>query len=457
VARRSLSVVFMNGYHVPPVNTVKLTGAAQITGIPTESPDARRTLVAGLVLRTQAPSRMVAAVIISALQLIIAFRIGGRMSLETVLPSVTGVVGGYIAGQVIAHFPLWRNARASEERITAVLALDIAFVYLLTGATSAPMHFDRALFGMIVVVHVANHFFGGRQAWRAVQMGIGGYLALLYYASVTGLPVDVPGELWTLALCAAGISLIVRQAAGVRRRLRMLVTLFENVEDGDFTQTYNVAADKQPDEITRVGQAYNRVRAQLSSMILTDPLTGCLNRRGFDQSLAREVARSTRTAGAFGLIAVDLDHFKAINDTHGHLAGDALLREVGAILLASGRAGDVVARMGGEEFAILLPDAGNAGANLFAARLCERIRSHEFVLGAQGQRVSLTVSVGVAVGAPLGEPNFAALLWSRADSALYAAKRGGRDCVRAWMSETELSGEHAVIGTVPRRARTLLS
>jgi diguanylate cyclase (GGDEF)-like protein len=108
--------------------------------------------------------------------------------------------------------------------------------------------------------------------------------------------------------------------------------------------------------------------------------------------------------------------------------------------------------MGGEEFAILLPGSGAAGANLFAARLCERIRNHEFVIGPQQLRIDLTTSVGVAVGAPFGEPNFAALLWSRADSALYAAKRAGRDCARAWMNETEFSGEHAVIGSISRRA-----
>jgi diguanylate cyclase (GGDEF)-like protein len=282
-------------------------------------------------------------------------------------------------------------------------------------------------------------------------MGVAGYFGLLYFASNAGMSVELMDELWSLALWTTGAGLIVRQASGVRRRLRTLVTLFENVEEGDFTQSYDVDADRQPDEITRVGQAYNRVRAQLSSMVLTDPLTGCLNRRGLDQALVREVARAMRTGDSFALIAIDLDHFKSINDTHGHLAGDSLLREVGAILLASGRAGDVIARMGGEEFAILLPGSGNAGANLFAARLCEKIRNHEFVVAPDATRVNLTTSIGVAVGAPFGEPNFAALLWSRADSALYAAKRAGRNCARAWMNETDVSGEHAVIGAISRR------
>ena len=444
----------MNVYGTTNSAPVKMTGAAQITGIPTEppeSPEGRQAIIAGLCLRSQAPTRMIAAVVLSALQLLVVFQTDGQAALEHGLRRVTTLVGLYIVGIVLSHFALWTNARASSERVTAVLALDVAFVYLLTAATSSPANYERALLGMMVIVHVANHFFGGRQAWRTVQMGVAGYIGLLYYAAISHLPVEVANEMWSLAICTAGASLIVRQAGGVRRRLRTLVALFENVEEGDFTQTYDVVADRQPDEITRVGQAYNRVRAQLSSMVLTDPLTGCLNRRGFDQALSREVARATRIGDTFALVAVDLDHFKVINDTHGHLAGDTLLREVGTILLAAGRAGDVVARMGGEEFAILLPGSGNAGANLFAARLCERIRSHEFVIGAQELSLSLTTSVGVAVGAPLGEPNFAAVLWSRADSALYAAKRAGRDCARAWMSETELSGEHAIIGSISRR------
>ncbi len=444
----------MNSYSPLSARAVKLTGAAQITGIPTEiveSPESRRAVVAGLVLRSQAPVRLFAAVLLAAVRLLILFRTTGPSAIEAGASTVTVILGLYIVGLVATHYSLWRNARSGEERVTLVFALDVAFIFAMFGATSSPVEFHRALFALLVVVHLANHFFGGRHAWQTIQMGIIGYLGLLYFGNASAR-IDVVNELVTLAVATVAMSVMVRQAGGVRRRLSKLVTLFENVEDGDFTQTYDVIADRQPDEITRVGQAYNRVRAQLSSMVLTDPLTGCLNRRGFDQALAREVARATRTGDSFALIAIDLDHFKSINDTHGHMAGDTLLREVGAILLAAGRGGDVVARMGGEEFALLLPGSGHSGANLFAARLCDRIRAHEFVIDIHGQRIALTTSIGVAVGGPLGEPNFAALLWSRADAALYAAKRAGRDCARAWMDETEYSGEHVVIGSLSRRA-----
>src|SRR5262249_6136679 len=134
------------------------------------------------------------------------------------------------------------------------------------------------------------------------------------------------------------------------------VALFESAQEGDFADAYNADADTSPDAITRVGRAYNEVRLQLASMVLTDPLTGCLNRRGLDQAIAREIARSGRSGSELSVLAIDLDHFKAINDTYGHVAGDIVLREFGALLAHAARAGDIVARAGGEEFLALLPD-----------------------------------------------------------------------------------------------------
>jgi diguanylate cyclase (GGDEF)-like protein len=169
-------------------------------------------------------------------------------------------------------------------------------------------------------------------------------------------------------------------------------------------------------------------------MVLTDPLTGCLNRRGLDQTLAREVARAARTGSEIALLALDLDHFKQVNDTHGHPVGDAVLRDAGALLLRAVRPGDVVARTGGEEFAILMPDTGGSSAFQLATRLCDMVRMRAFVLN--GTRVPVTLSIGViATGLehddrPVSE--VADELKARADEALYGAKRSGRDRVRTW-------------------------
>src|SRR4029078_8917434 len=216
------------------------------------------------------------------------------------------------------------------------LCASLLFVFTLTLTATTPEHYERALFGTIVVMHVANYFFGRRHVWRVVQLGIALYIVLIASAGALHLHVDVAEEVWTLVLCAADILLMVLQTGDVRRRLRTIVRLFEHAEQGDFSRSDDAGADSRPDAITRVGLAYNAVRAQLASMVLTDPLTGCLNRRGFDQALTREISRATRAGAEFSLLAVDLDHFKHVNDTYGHLAGDDVLRAVGTLLVKSG-------------------------------------------------------------------------------------------------------------------------
>jgi diguanylate cyclase (GGDEF)-like protein len=414
----------------------------------THSSDDRREFAAAEVLRAHSTSRMIAAIVIAVLQIGLLHRVALGTALDRTMVGVISAVAIYIALVGVIHQVVKRRGRAAPSLVSAALLTDLLFVFGLTVTATTPDHYERALFGTIVIVHVANFFFGRRQAWRVVQLGVGGYLFLIASAVARGLHVDVAEEVWTLSMCAAGVVLIVVQAGDVRRRLRTIVRLFEHAELGDFSREYDVAADGRPDAITRVGLAYNGVRAQLASMVLTDPLTGCLNRRGFDQALVREVGRATRAGSEFALLAVDLDHFKQVNDTYGHLAGDIVLRAVGSLLVKAGRAGDVVARVGGEEFAILLAETGSTGAHLFATRLCERIREFPFEIGSNMVPVTLTTSIGVAVGAPRGVPNFAELLWSRADDALYEAKRADRNCVRVWSAVTRRSGDYAAIRLV---------
>ena len=178
-------------------------------------------------------------------------------------------------------------------------------------------------------------------------------------------------QLWSLGLFAIAGIVFIMQYGSFRLRLERIVALFESAQEGDFGAAYNADADTSPDAITRVGRAYNQVRLQLASMVLTDPLTGCFNRRGLDQAIAREIARSRRSGSELSVLAIDLDHFKAINDTHGHVAGDIVLREFGALLVHTARAGDIVARAGGEEFLALLPDTDLGGATRAALRLCD--------------------------------------------------------------------------------------
>lgn len=422
-------------YDKKPVTLSNLHTVRSVGWVSVSSPrDRARDVAAAGVLVGQARARIGIALVATIIQLALLYWVTGAGSPQFLIATAFGYVA-FVGGTALS-LRAWR--RASPAVVTLVLAGDMAFLFTLTMAGTTPAHYSRSLLGAMLVIHVANFYFGRRQAWRSIALGVIGYVALIAAATWRGLPVDRAEEVWTLMVGAGGTAVVIVHAGHVRRRLRMIVALFERAEEGDFSGEYNEAADHRPDAITRVGRAYNRVRLQLASMVLTDPLTGCLNRRGFDQALAREAARALRAGSELALVALDLDHFKMINDTHGHLVGDEVLRAAGALLNHTARAGDVVARTGGEEFAVLLPDTGAAGAFQFASRLCEVIRRHPFPSPTKfAQPIHVTASIGVVAGAPDADGTFVALFSSRADEALYAAKRSGRDRVRVWSSQLD--------------------
>ncbi|MET0314266.1 MAG: GGDEF domain-containing protein, partial [Hansschlegelia sp.] len=151
-----------------------------------------------------------------------------------------------------------------------------------------------------------------------------------------------------------------------------------------------------------------------------DQLTGVLNRRGFEERVAAHFRSAGRKTGA--LILCDVDHFKQINDAHGHDAGDAVLKAIGALLGGQARKGDVVGRIGGEEFAVLLPDAALSEAYECSERLRTAIAAAELPIS--GSRRRVTASFGVSVFEP---DDSWTQLYKRADVRLYEAKRAGRN------------------------------
>lgn len=158
---------------------------------------------------------------------------------------------------------------------------------------------------------------------------------------------------------------------------------------------------------------------------LTDQLTGLPNRRAFQQDFVRFVAETDRYGGASALVMVDVDHFKAVNDTHGHEVGDRVLQAVANVLLAQRRTTDRVARLGGEEMALLLPQTDAVGATEVAER-CRQAIADATVNTARGP-VRVTASFGVAVYRARSQGGDR--LYDRADRALYAAKHAGRNRV----------------------------
>lgn len=175
--------------------------------------------------------------------------------------------------------------------------------------------------------------------------------------------------------------------------------------------------------IRRQRLALADARAELARLVYTDPLTGLPNRRHFAERFEAEVARVARYGGSFSLAVLDCDYFKGYNDRHGHPAGDDALRELAFLLRDQLRASDSVARLGGEEFAVLMVGTDPAGAAVVAERLRARIAGHVF--GATGD--TLTVSIGIA-SAP-EDARTPDALFRLADQALYAAKALGRDRV----------------------------
>ena len=167
-------------------------------------------------------------------------------------------------------------------------------------------------------------------------------------------------------------------------------------------------------------------KKELEELAVHDPLTGLANRRLLIEQFQREAIRQRRSGKSLSLLLLDLDHFKSINDRYGHLAGDTCLKRVSAVIESRLRGADVVARFGGEEFIVLLPDTDEQGALIAAENLCQAVADAEVVL--PGAVVRLSVSIGVATAGP-GEPLDFDPLMEIADKAMYAAKKLGRNRV----------------------------
>ncbi len=343
-------------------------------------------------------------------------------------PSSIAAVVAYVLVTLLLTTLVRRSGEAQQGVVLATVAADILLVLAITDVATPPAYYSRSLLFGFAILHLSEFYFGRKIAWGALVAIVAGYLGMIWSVTGDGLPLSWLQELWSLSVFVLAAASFIIHYGSFKERLHRIATLFERAQEGDFAEEYDLANEKRPDGVTMVGRAYNRVRAQLANLVLTDPLSGCLNRRGLEQQLKRELARAARTGKDVALLAVDVDYFKEINDSWGHLAGDTVIQEVGEILRSVARGGDCVARTGGDEFTLLLPETSAAGAFRLATRVREAVSLHHF----QGvSKLAVSVSIGL-VADRVHDENILHDLHSRADEALYAAKDAGRDRVSIW-------------------------
>ena len=358
-------------------------------------------------------------------QSVLANRIGAPKALLV----AAGAVGVYLLFNEIVVRRVAQAGQAGRSLLHTVLVADYALIFTVLLAATPPAEYARGLILTIFVVQFTRLYFGLRATVVSVMAAAASYATLVVLATTSGA-LDEPAEqFWNLVIFLLGALLLGGLHGQVAGRLDRVLQLFERAQEGDFAGTYDESLDRMPDPITMIGRSYNKMRVRLQTIVLTDPLSGCFNRRGFDQLCVREVSRAVRGRHPISVLAIDVDHFKRVNDEFGHLTGDEVLREMGARLREIARAGDVVARMGGEEFEILAPDTSTDGAQILADRVQAAFRGKPFAsLGGTRQ---IGISIGIA-SAEAHNDQVAAMLIARADEALYVAKRNGRDRSQLW-------------------------
>jgi diguanylate cyclase (GGDEF)-like protein len=272
-------------------------------------------------------------------------------------------------------------------------------------------------------------------AWvHVLLIGATTIVAALQMSAVTGAAaVYLPFYTW-IGLVAA---LFLRPRAAASQALLVLAAMVAvmALRDPPYAFEYTLAAGSvMATSSLAVGilrQRTEHLAADLASQAHTDSLTSLSNRRGFDVRFGLEVDRALRDEKPLSLIVCDLDHFKAVNDEMGHEEGDVALRRAAGVIAGSVRSVDAVSRIGGEEFAVLLPGASPDEAVAVAERMRTGIGA-EF----RGYPVGLTASCGIASSERVvdGDPR---TLFTAADAALYRAKRAGRNCSVFYSPEGE--------------------
>ena len=287
--------------------------------------------------------------------------------------------------------------------------------------------------GMVMIVNLSLFIFiPGRVAlcaWVALAGTAGTVVTLIATGTAPHL---APGLALLLALPAVVGFISANRLQRVQRQEFIVRTRLQQA-NADLTA-----------EIAR----RTELQAELLRQATTDPLTGLLNRREFANRFALDLARAERDGSPLSVVLLDLDHFKKINDQFGHAAGDEVLRQVARLCLQCFRSIDSIGRLGGEEFAVLLPGASLDGAAAVAQRLAQQLVATPVVFGAH--TIPLSATMGVAERLPAEKT----LGLQRADQGLYAGKQAGRGRVMVARPDGQI-GQHGVAASAPAVAPAL--
>ena len=224
---------------------------------------------------------------------------------------------------------------------------------------------------------------------------------------------------------------------------------FERYMRSDFLQRRTI--HERTEELRSALLDVEKARGEAEALALLDPLTGMYNRRHFFALAERELERNVRNHNPVSVIMLDIDHFKVINDTHGHQAGDQVLQEVATIISDNVRTADTPCRYGGEEFAILLPETDPAVSVTIGERIRQAIEAKKLKIS-EGS-ISITASVGIASLAASDDSEIDVLV-GMADQALYEAKKSGRNRVSFWRRNEGDNPETAATGEWERSPAT---
>jgi len=361
---------------------------------------------------------------------VLALVFGERANRDMLIP-VASVALAYVLCVALTGERIRRAEIVHASRLPALLVTaDVLALASLVWLTGSPAVASRMLLGALMVVQLAVFYFG----W-----GLGIYAAVLsalaFIAITLVLPPQAPGPVpalrdvaFTVGLFTLVSAVLISAYGSFRERMNRLRLFCKLVEDGDAHPVLDLGVDKRPDDLTLLAHSFESMRKRLGEQIGTDPLTGCLNRRALETRLRTELRQAKRRANTLAVLAIDLDHFKTINDTHGHPFGDLVLSGLANIMKETARDTDAVARLGGDEFFVVLPDTGWEGALIFAERIRRRVDETTFTSPRASMRITISVGVALARGS---DPVSASTLMQEADQSLYKAKSGGRNRVFA--------------------------